>query len=249
MLRRNLALSAVYRDRLPPLIGYLWAQEPVGLDLDRQPSLIGNHFGHLGSGGKARGTEPAGHARMAARAGRGSRMHQLLLLRHAKAEKAVEGASDHERELAAAGVATTRRMAAAMRALGLAPDLILVSTARRTMQTLAALDPLGEEAALVEPCEQLYMTSAAEMLALLRAVPETVRSLLLIGHNPGLQQLALMLCATEDRNAEARARLVAKYPTAALAEFLIPGPWQRLDKGSGRLLHFLLPKDLPAMKS
>jgi phosphohistidine phosphatase len=75
---------------------------------------------------------------------------------------------------------------------------------------------------------------------------ETVRSVLLIGHNPGLYELAVMLPGTHRDGVpgDAAKRLTAGFPTGALAEFAIAGPWQQLDAGSGRLVRFLTPHDL-----
>jgi phosphohistidine phosphatase len=79
-----------------------------------------------------------------------------------------------------------------MRAEGLVPDLVLVSPARRTMETLAALQP-WDELPLIDEKKELYLATAPGMLQLLRDVGDRVRSILLIGHNPGLQELAVLL--------------------------------------------------------
>jgi len=76
-----------------------------------------------------------------------------------------------------------------MRDLGLAPDVVLVSSARRTLQTLEAISPFPDSP-LVEPMDDLYLASWPRLLDLLRQAPETARSVMLIGHNPGLQDLA-----------------------------------------------------------
>jgi phosphohistidine phosphatase len=69
---------------------------------------------------------------------------------------------------------------------------------------------------------------------------------LLIGHNPGLHELAIMLAGTEDAQPHAAMqRLVAAYPTAALAEFSVPGSWRQLGAGGARLVRFLPPRELP----
>ena len=83
-------------------------------------------------------------------------------------------------------------MRQAIRELGLVPDLVLVSPARRTLQTLEALEP-WDETPLVEPTEALYLGTATQLLTVLHGVPDVVRSVLLIGHNPGLHELAVML--------------------------------------------------------
>jgi phosphohistidine phosphatase len=89
------------------------------------------------------------------------------------------------------------------------------------------------------------------MLDVLHGVAETVRSVLLIGHNPGLHELAMTLVGAQayaqatGADAEMLARLAEGYPTGALAEFSLTGPWGTLGEGGGRLLRFLAPRDLP----
>jgi len=168
-------------------------------------------------------------------------MHQLLLLRHAKSSWDDAKLADRDRPLNKRG----RRAAATMRRaivdLGLAPDLVLVSPARRTLETLAALEPWDDGTPLVEQTEGLYLATVPQLLAILREVSETVRSLMLIGHNPGMHELAMLLAGSS-----ATERLTKGFPTAALAEFSVGVQWRQLDAGSGRLVRFLAPRDLEA---
>lgn len=169
-------------------------------------------------------------------------MHQLLLLRHAKSSWDDPMLPDRERPLNKRG----RRAAAAMRQaiidLGLSPDMVLLSPARRVQETLAALEP-WDDTPLIEPIEALYLANAEQMLAALREVHETVRSVMLIGHNPGMHEFAARLAAGSD-DTPLKHRLVTAFPTAALAEFAVATRWQRLDAGGTRLVRFLTPKDL-----
>src|SRR4051794_30394995 len=147
-------------------------------------------------------------------------MRQLLLLRHAKSSWDDAKLSDHARPLNARGRRAAAAIRAAMRELGLAPDIVLVSSARRTMQTLEILEP-WDETPLIEPMDALYLATARRMLKVLQGVAETARSVLLIAHNPGMHELAVMLAgeqAIQSGNDAAR-RLAKSYPTAALAEF------------------------------
>ncbi|WP_048863045.1 SixA phosphatase family protein, partial [Acidisphaera rubrifaciens] len=121
-------------------------------------------------------------------------MRQLMLLRHAKSSWDDPKLSDHARSLNTRGRQAAAGMGRMMRDLGLVPDLILVSSARRTLQTLEALEP-WDETPLIEPMDALYLATAPQLCAVLNTVSETVRSVLLIGHNPGLHDLALMLTA------------------------------------------------------
>ena len=134
----------------------------------------------------------------------------------------------------------------AMQELGLVPDLILVSSARRTMQTMQALEP-WDETPLVEVIDALYLANLDQLLSVLHGVPETTRSVLLIGHNPGLHELAVHLvgeAGMELANPHTR-RLAEGYPTGTLCEFTIAGSWSSLSNGGGRLQRFLAPRDLP----
>lgn len=173
-------------------------------------------------------------------------MRQLLLLRHAKSSWDEVGRPDHERPLNARGRAAAARMAGEFRRLHLSPELVLVSSARRTQETLHALEPFGDST-LVDTLDALYLASSERMLDQLRATPETVRSVLVIGHNPGMQNLAMSLvgAAGMARGGADVLRIAAGYPTCALTEFAVAGPWWGLDEGGGRLVRFLAPSDLP----
>ena len=170
-------------------------------------------------------------------------MHQLLLLRHAKAVAAEGKTADRDRPLSPAGRQAMAAMRAAMRDLGLAPDLILVSTARRTLETLEALEP-WDDTPLVDPLDQLYLATPAQMLAELRRVAETVRGVMLIGHNPGVQELAMSLAGGPGSDTEAVRRAAEGFPTATLAEFSVAGPWGQLDQRAARLVRLIRPRDL-----
>jgi phosphohistidine phosphatase len=136
-------------------------------------------------------------------------------------------------------------MRQAMRDLGLAPDVVLVSTARRTMETLDALEP-WDDAPLVEPMDSLYLANPMQLLGALHSIAETVRSVLLIGHNPGMHDLALSLAGPRAIAAggENERALAAGFPTGALAEFVVAGSWWDLREGGGRLVRFLTPRML-----
>ncbi len=179
-----------------------------------------------------------------------SSLRQLLLMRHAKSLWDDPKLSDHARPLNARGRASAVAMRRAMREMGLVPDLVLVSSARRTLQTLEALGP-WDDTPLIEPMDALYLASAHDMLDVLHHVTDTVRSVLVLGHNPGMHELALTLVGAHafSRPLEADratlSRLAEGYPTGALAEFSVAGPWALVGEGSGRLQHFLTPHDLP----
>jgi phosphohistidine phosphatase len=172
-------------------------------------------------------------------------MRQLLLLRHAKSSWDDPKTPDKDRPLSARGRRSAAAMRHAMRDLGLAPDLVLVSTARRTLETLDALEP-WDDTPLVEPMESLYLADPMQLMAALHGVAETVRSVLLIAHNPGLHDLALMLAGPRAMasGGDHEHALAASFPTGALAEFVVAGSWGDLRAGGARLVRFLTPRML-----
>lgn len=155
--------------------------------------------------------------------------------------------TDHERPLNPRGQNAAAAMRTAMLALGLVPDLVLVSSARRTRETLAGLEP-WPDTPLIDVMDTLYLADAATLLATLQAVRDTVRSVLVVAHNPGLHELAVRLAGlhTAPPNGPDARRLAEGYPSGTLAEFDIAGHWGELADGGGRLVRFLCPRDLPA---
>jgi phosphohistidine phosphatase len=169
-------------------------------------------------------------------------MRQLLILRHAKSAWDDAAIPDRDRALSARGRRAAGVMREVMRDLGLAPDMVMVSSSKRTLETLEVLEP-WDDTPLIEPMDVLYLATESQLLATLRQVPETVRSVLLIGHNPGLHDLALGLAA--GRPIGDAMRSIAKgYPTGALSEFSLVGPWGEIARGSCRLVRFVTPKSL-----
>ncbi len=174
-------------------------------------------------------------------------MRQLLLLRHAKSSWTDPSLDDRDRPLNPRGQRSAAAMRQVMHDIGLAPDIVLVSPSRRTMQTLQALEP-WDDTPLVEPLDALYLASARQLLGVLNDVAMTARSVLLVGHNPGLHELALLLVGNQTMSlahADMR-RLASGLPAGALVEFAIAGPWSELGEGGGRLQRFVAPRDLAA---
>jgi phosphohistidine phosphatase len=172
-------------------------------------------------------------------------LRQLLLLRHAKSSWDDPSLTDHGRPLDPRGRADAGAMRQAMLGLALSPDVVLVSSARRTLQTLEALEP-WQDTPLIEPMDALYLATAPQLFKLLNDIAETARSVMLIGHNPGLHELAVQLTGSARDPADAR-RLAEGYPTGALAEYSVPGSWRTLGPGGARLHRFLCPRDLPQL--
>jgi phosphohistidine phosphatase len=167
-------------------------------------------------------------------------VHVLYLLRHAKSSWSDPTLPHRERPLAARGRRGAKRIAEHPR-LGIAPELILCSTSRRTRETLALIRPALADTATVRLEAELYAASAGTLLERLHGVPEDVASVMLIGHNPGLQDLALLL-ASAGTGLE---RLEAKFPTAALATLALPtATWSRLARADALLDAYAGPKEL-----
>src|ERR1019366_5459623 len=167
-------------------------------------------------------------------------MHTVYLLRHAKSSWSDPTLPDRERPLSRRGRRDTKRVAEHLLRLGIEPELVLCSTAERTRETLALVRP-GLVPPIVRLEVGLYAAPADKLLERLRAVPEQVVSVLIIGHNPGLQDLALLI-ASAGTELE---RLEAKFPTAALATLTLPRiTWRRLSEGDAVLTAFVVPKRL-----
>ncbi len=132
-----------------------------------------------------------------------------------------------------------------MRKAGLAPDVVLVSSALRTQQTLDQLETAAvwDERPNIDTIPTLYMATPNQLRDSLRDLPETVRSALIIGHNPGLHELAVSLAGPPSQKPEL-SRLADGFPTAALAEFLVTTNWRKLSPGAAALQRLLLPADL-----
>jgi len=172
-------------------------------------------------------------------------MHQLILLRHAKALPASAGGADHDRPLTDFGQQQAAAIGKAMRKLGLAPEVVLVSSALRTQQTLEALQAadVWEEWPNIDSLPVLYMAPAGLLRDMLHDLQESVRSALVIGHNPGMHELAVSLAGASRPSPELK-RIDEGFPTAALAEFLVATPWRRLGAGGATLQRFITPKDV-----
>ena len=165
-------------------------------------------------------------------------MRTLYLLRHAKSSWEDPALPDRDRPLAPRGRRDAKRVGEHLRRLDLTPALVLCSSSARTRETLDLLGPAVSKAAIsVE--EQLYGASSEVLLARVRAVPEEVASVLLIGHNPGVHELARVL-ASSGTDLE---RLEGKFPTAALATLALPR-WRKLRARDAELVAYVVPKQL-----
>lgn len=173
-------------------------------------------------------------------------MLTLILLRHAKSSWKNPGLPDADRPLATRGTVDAPLMGKVIAEAGLDPGFVLCSSARRTRDTLAlALPALSTEPRVVY-MDALYHASPAEMLKILREdIPIGVSGVMLVGHNPELQRLALDLIGSGPKHL--RDRLEAKLPTAGVVVINFPaGTWKDVAVNSGTLNLFLTPKEVQA---
>lgn len=166
-------------------------------------------------------------------------MLRLMLFRHAHAERP-DDLIDHQRPLSDDGRNQARRMGAYLAAQGLRPDLVIVSTAVRTRQTWDEASAAGAGAGERRDEPRVYESGAGDLLEVLREQDAGLRSVMLVGHNPGMERLAAWLVGEGDP--AALARLQREFVTAGLAVIDFPGDdWKALDVQSGRLERFETP--------
>jgi phosphohistidine phosphatase len=167
-------------------------------------------------------------------------MRRLHLLRHAKSSWDDPTLSDRDRPLAPRGQRAVVRIANWARKHDVRPQLVLSSDARRARETLeGALPGLGAPDVQIE--EGLYAASAEALLERLRSLPDDVDEAMLVGHNPGLAGVLLLLAEP----GELRERAQAKVPTGALATLeaeLVT--WSELEPGCARLVAYVIPREL-----
>ena len=170
-------------------------------------------------------------------------MHKLMLLRHAKSSWDDATLSDHARPLNRRGQMAAASVRGVIQSLGLAPELALVSSSRRTLQTLEALGPWTRPPA-VKPMDALYLARADEIVDVVAGVDEAVGCVLVVGHNPGLHDAAVRLAGTGQQLDRELAQLHASFPTGALAVFACQN-WAGLPECGATLERFVVPRDLP----
>ncbi len=170
-------------------------------------------------------------------------MKTLSLLRHAKSSWDDPVERDFDRPLNGRGRRAAQRMGHFMADEGLVFDSVLASPALRIRQTVEGLEA-GQGARLKPEFEKrIYMASAASLFALLQETSSEVGHLLLIGHNPGLEDLVLL--ATEGHSNALRAEAELKYPTATFATLVFAADnWADVGEGGAVLTRFVRPRDL-----
>jgi phosphohistidine phosphatase len=170
-------------------------------------------------------------------------MRRLLLLRHAKAERSQAGGSDRDRVLTDRGRADARKVGGYLARHGFVPDHALVSPAARTRETWALVAEAFEKPPAASYEDAIYESSPQDILTAIQNGGGSANTLLVVGHNPSLQEIAALLIAAGD--VEPRQRLNEDFPTSALAVIgLAAGDWRDLHAHAGRLEHFVTPKSL-----
>ena len=165
----------------------------------------------------------------------------LFLLRHAKA--ADTSPKDHERALASRGQRDSQKMARYLEASELRPDLVLCSTAKRARLTLNSILSVWPDLA-VSYEDGLYLASTTDVVSLLRQVDQA-RRILVVGHNPTMEDLLRYLIDRQQPQASALADAYTKYPTGGLAELSLDlEHWSKLDAACGQLIRFIKPRTL-----
>jgi phosphohistidine phosphatase len=169
-------------------------------------------------------------------------MRRLLLLRHAKAAPLSDG-DDFDRELTDRGRNDARKIGAWIASAGVRPDYAIYSGSARTLQTFElAAGELGARPAAFEQ-NALYDATRALILGLLRELPANAQACLVVGHNPGMGDVANLLSGAGDE--VGRLQLASKFPTGALAILAFDDlDWSGLTPRTGRLEHFVTPADL-----
>jgi phosphohistidine phosphatase len=169
-------------------------------------------------------------------------MKTLYLLRHAKSSWRDEALDDFDRPLTKRGRAAAEAIGRLMTAEGLAPGQILCSASQRTRETLERLQRQFAAAVPVRYEKQLYLADTTALLRRLKRLNDTLASVMLIGHNPGIEGLALLLLDDANRR---HGRMGAKFSTGALAVLSIDvDHWSALQPGCARLESFVRGKDL-----
>ncbi|MFF8196605.1 SixA phosphatase family protein [Streptomyces bobili] len=165
---------------------------------------------------------------------------RIVLFRHAKADW--PQVTDHERPLADRGRQDAAVAGRKLTDSGIAVDLALCSSATRTRETWKlAVHELPQRPKTVYE-ERIYEASPGELIALLNEVPDDVRNLVLVGHNPGIEGLAEVLSGTAEE--DARERMTRRgFPAAAFAVLTFDGSWKSLEPGTASLVDYWAPSE------
>lgn len=163
----------------------------------------------------------------------------LLVFRHGKSDWP-EGVPDAERPLGTRGRRDAPAAGAWLASAGLRPDLVVSSPAVRARETWELAATAWDEAPPVSYDKRVYAAPVPRLLEVLRDTPDDVQTLVLVGHNPGLQELVDALA--DDGDSDALNRVREKFPTSAIAKLSFDGSWTDVDAGSARLDELIVPR-------
>jgi phosphohistidine phosphatase len=162
-------------------------------------------------------------------------------MRHAKSSWEDPTLADHDRPLTARGRKGAARMATYMRDMGLEPSIVLCTSALRARQTLDLIQPVLPDSTTIKIEPKLYAAGGKELMTRIRRLSQAAPSVLMVGHNPAMQELVLALVSESPRSDAIR----KKFPTAALAVLDAPiDEWRKLQPGQAVLADFVSPKGL-----
>jgi len=166
-------------------------------------------------------------------------MKSLYLLRHAKSSWKEPGLSDHDRPLSKRGRHAANLVAAYLRRVKIVPDLVICSTAKRAQQTLGPITKVKKPPKVVLERE-IYGGGQRALWEQLRNLPDSAKSVILIGHNPALHDFALAL--VDENSNKLLPPIGRKFPTGAMASFRFYGAWTALEPHSAALASYITPK-------
>jgi len=170
-------------------------------------------------------------------------MRRLILLRHAKSDRGNPSLPDLARPLNQRGQDAAARVGAYMTKHDLMPDLVLCSTAERTRQTWELVAQAFAKPARAIFEKRLYNADTEKIIAVVQETPADIHTVMVVGHNPGMQDTVLSLLAAGD--VDQRANLLQKFPTGGLVviDFAVDD-WAAVHPRSGRLDRFITPRRL-----
>ncbi|MDB5523311.1 MAG: hypothetical protein JWM58_1074 [Rhizobium sp.] len=170
------------------------------------------------------------------------RRKRLILLRHAKSDWP-EGMDDHDRPLADRGRKAAPVMGVYLEKARLIPDLVLVSTAKRAQETWKRTAKAIRSEVPQRDVREIYEAEVEDLLKVIRGVEPDIRTLMIVGHNPGFENLAKRLM--RDSGGEPGEKLREKFPTAAIAVFSFEiADWKDIAVATGSLDKFVTPKSI-----
>ncbi len=174
-------------------------------------------------------------------------MLQIILFRHAKSSWAIPGMDDFDRPLNERGHKAAITMGNWLHNQGITPDKVLCSSATRTRETSADLAKHLDLTGKVEFLNTLYLATAENIKAEIERLSDTVKTAMVIGHNPGIHDLALRLLREDQRRSSGALRVT--YPTATCTIISLTAEnWQNLEWGNGTLITYMRPKALRSSK-